>query len=103
MAELENTLRSEGLISSLACCENLFFEPGFHLLFDLQLKIVQFLESNQRPELSRMIQNGLNELLERHPLLLELEFDDGTPFATSECRQWIQQGGYRHEYGDKTI
>lgn len=91
LAELKNSLSNERLENTVACCENLFFEPGFHLLFSLQFKIAQHLETNHRPELARFIQNALQELLERHPQLLELQFEDGTPFANPECRQWIQQ------------
>lgn len=94
LAELENTLSNERLENTVACCENLFFEPGFQLLFDLQFKIAQHLETNHRPELARFIQNALQELLERHPQLLELQFEDGTPFANPECRQWIQQSPF---------
>ncbi len=91
LAELSKALSGESLEKTLACCENLFFEPGFQLLFDLQYQVFQYLETNQRPELAGFIRNALQDLLERHPQLLELQFDDGSPFAGSECRQWLQQ------------
>lgn len=91
LAELENALSNKRTENIVACSENLFFEPGFQLLFDLQFMIFQYLECNHRPDLGRVIQNALQQLLERHPQLLELQFEDGTPFANPECRQWIQQ------------
>ncbi len=104
LAELDNSLSGNLLESTLACCENLFFEPGFQLLFDLQFKLFQYLEANHRSDLSRFIQNALQELLERHPELLELQFEDGTPFANPECRQWVQQNSFAHiNKADKTL
>jgi len=91
LAELEKALSGQSLERALACCENLFFEPGFQLLFDLQYQAFQYLESNHRPDLAGFIRNALHDLLERHPQLLELQFDEGSPFAGSECRQWVQQ------------
>lgn len=91
LAELEKTLSAEPLEIALACWENLFFEPGFHLLFDLQFQAFQYLEDNHMPGLAGFIRNALQDLLERHPQLLELQFDDGSPFAGSECGQWIRQ------------
>jgi type VI secretion system protein VasJ len=104
LAEFENSLSGNLLESTLICCENLFFEPGFQLLFDLQFKLFQYLEANHRSDLSRFIQNTLQELLERHPQLLELQFEDGTPFANPECRQWVQQNSFSHiNKADKTL
>jgi type VI secretion system protein VasJ len=100
LAELEHTLSGEPLESTLVCCENLFFEPGFQLLFDLQFHAFQWAEANHRPELAGFIRNALQELLDRHPQLLELQFEDGTPFAGSECRQWIQQRSMADRGGD---
>ncbi len=91
LAELENALAQSSIQSALVCCENLFFEPGFHLLFDLQFKAFEYFEANNRPDLAGYIRNALQDLLERHPQLAELQFDDGSPFAGAPCRQWIQQ------------
>jgi type VI secretion system protein VasJ len=91
LAELTNIPSGAPLESTISCCETLFFEPGFHLLFELQFLFYQYLEANHRPDLAGFIRNALKDLLERHPQLSELQFDDGTPFAGSECRQWIQQ------------
>jgi len=91
LAEFEKALSGEPLENVLACCENLFFEPGFHLLFDLQFQAFQYFEANHRPDLAGFIRNALLDLLERHPQMLELQFDDGSPFADSECRQWIRE------------
>ncbi len=104
LAELENSLSGNLVEKTVICCENLFFEPGFQLLFDLQFKLFQYLEANHRLDLSRFVQNTLQELLERHPQLLELQFEDGTPFANPECRQWIQQNNFAHMHKeDKTL
>jgi type VI secretion system protein VasJ len=91
LAELQNALAGQSLQDVLTCCENLFFEPGFHLLFDLQYQAFQYVEANQRPDLAGFIRNALQDLLQRHPQLLGLQFDDGSPFAGLDCRQWIQQ------------
>jgi type VI secretion system protein VasJ len=91
LAELENALSQPSLQNAVVCCENLFFEPGFHLLFDLQFKAFEYCEANDRSDLAGYIRNTLQDLLERHPQLAELQFDDGTPFAGTQCRQWIQQ------------
>jgi type VI secretion system protein VasJ len=91
LAELQNALSGRSLQDALTCCENLFFEPGFHLLFDVQYQVFQYVEANQRPDLAGFVRSALQELLQRHPQLLDLQFDDGSPFAGSDCRQWIQQ------------
>ncbi len=91
LAELGKALSDESLEKALTCWENLFFEPGFQLLFDLQYQAFQYLEANRRPDLAGFIRNALQDLLERHPQLIELQFDDGSPFAGSESRQWVRQ------------
>jgi type VI secretion system protein VasJ len=91
LAELQNALSGQSLQDALTCCENLFFEPGFHLLFDVQHQFFQYMEANLRPDLAGFVRNALQCLLERHPQLSELQFDDGSPFAGSACRQWIRQ------------
>lgn len=101
MAELSNALAGNRLESTVTCCENLFFEPGFQLLFDLQFRLFQYFESNHREDLARFVRNALQELLERHPQLLELQFENGTPFANPECREWLQQNHFSHM--DKTV
>jgi type VI secretion system protein VasJ len=89
LVEFRKALIEDSLEELLACSENLFFEPGFQLLFDLQFQTHQYLESNQRPDLAGFILNALLNLLERLPQLLDLQFDDGTPFAGPECRRWL--------------
>lgn len=91
LAELEQILSGSSLESALTCWENLFFEPGFPLLFDLQFRAFQHLEANHRSDLAGFVRNALLDLLERHPQLSELHFDDGSPFAGPECREWIRQ------------
>jgi type VI secretion system protein VasJ len=91
LVEFEKALSGDPLENVLICCENLFFEPGFQLLFDLQFQAFRYFGDNQRPDLAGFIRNALLDLLERHPQLLELQFDDGTPFAGPECRQWIRE------------
>jgi type VI secretion system protein VasJ len=75
--------------SALTSCEKLFFEPGFHLLFDLQFQEYQQAEAMNQPYLALFIRNSLSDLLQRQPLLIDLCFADGTAFAGTECKQWI--------------
>jgi type VI secretion system protein VasJ len=91
LVELGKILSEGSLENIMTCSENLFFEPGFQLLFDLQFQTHQYLEANQRPDLAGFIRTALLDLLERHPKLLEMQFEDETPFAGAECRQWLQQ------------
>lgn len=91
LAELEHALSGASLENALTCWENLFFEPAFPLLFDLQFRACQHLEANHRSDLAGFVRNALLDLLERHPQLSELYFDDGSPFAGPECREWIRQ------------
>ncbi len=88
-AELRNIVATESPDSALISCEKLFFEPGFHLLFDLQFQEYQQAEAMNRPHLALFIRNSLNDLLQRHPQLIDLSFTDGTAFAGAECKQWI--------------
>ncbi|ABA90048.1 type VI secretion system ImpA-related domain protein [Syntrophotalea carbinolica DSM 2380] len=91
LTQLENTLTCDSLDQALTCSENLFFEPGFQLLFDLQFHLFQYLEANHQPDLACFVRNALRAPLDRHPELLNLQFDDGRPFAGTECLLWIQQ------------
>jgi type VI secretion system protein VasJ len=91
LVELKNALAGDSVKTVLACCESLFFEPGFHLLFDLQFKVFEYMEDRRRSDLAGYIRHAMQELLQRRSGLAELSFDDGTPFAGPECRQWIQQ------------
>lgn len=90
LVEFRKTLLEGSLEDLLTCSENLFFEPGFQLLFDLQFQTHQYLESTRRPDLAGFILNALLSLMKRFPQLLDLQFDDGTPFAGPECRKWLR-------------
>jgi type VI secretion system protein VasJ len=87
--ELQHVAATESPDSALTSCEKLFFEPGFHLFFDLQFQQYQQAEAMNRPHLALLIQNSLGDLLQRQPLLIDLCFADGTAFAGIECKQWI--------------
>jgi type VI secretion system protein VasJ len=87
--ELQHIMATESPDSALTSCEKLFFEPGFHLLFDLQFQEYQQAEAMNRPHLALFIRNTLSDLLQRQPQLIDLSFADGTAFAGIECKQWI--------------
>ncbi|MGB3226186.1 MAG: type VI secretion system protein TssA [Desulforhopalus sp.] len=87
--ELQHIVATESPDSVLSSCEKLFFEPGFHLLFDLQFQEYQQAEAMNRPHLALFIRNALSDLLQRQPQLIDLSFADGTAFAGIECKQWI--------------
>lgn len=87
--ELQHIVATESPDSALISCEKLFFEPGFHLLFDLQFQEYQQAEATNRPHLALFIRNTLSDLLQRQPQLIDLSFADGTAFAGTECKQWI--------------
>lgn len=90
-AELQHILSGGKADDALSYCEKLFLEPGYHLVFDLQYHACQQAEAMNRPDLALYIQNALRDLLQRHPHLMDLAFNDGTAFAGEECRLWLQQ------------
>lgn len=91
LAELDTVLSGDSVEAVLACCEGLFFEAGFHLLFDLQFRLFEYLASRAREDLAVYVRHAMQGLMQRCPGLAELSFDDGTPFAGPDCRQWIVQ------------
>ncbi|BCA78402.1 type VI secretion system protein TssA [Desulfuromonas sp. AOP6] len=89
-AELQQKLTAGSGAEALCCCEKLFFEPGFHLYFDLQWQAASAADQMGRADISLFIRNSLGDLLERHPQLTELSFADGTPFTGTACQTWMQ-------------
>lgn len=69
-------------------CEGLFLEPGGHVLLDLQyyayMSVKEFSD-----DLALFLEAEVAALLRRIPLLSDLQFNDGTPFANSETKNWL--------------
>jgi type VI secretion system protein VasJ len=89
--ELEQSIQAAAPNDALLFSEKLFFEPGYHLFFDLQWQARNIAEKMGRSDIASFIENALRDLLERLPELLELSFANAQPFVGPECRQWIQQ------------
>ncbi|MCK4609187.1 MAG: type VI secretion system domain-containing protein [Gammaproteobacteria bacterium] len=70
-------------------CEELFLEPGGHLLLDLQYHAATAARDMAQPELEILIETEITGLIKRLPELAELQFANSTPFANSETKSWL--------------
>jgi len=71
--------------------ETIFTEPGLHLWFDLQHWVVEALVGRGQEPCAQAVRGELRGLLKRVPGLADLKFADGSPVATVQTRDWLDQ------------
>lgn len=69
--------------------EAAFTEPGFQFWFDLQYYTVQALRGKGRTAIAEAIEHELKALLQRVSQLEQMNFSDGSPFATEATLEWL--------------
>lgn len=85
------TQKSWGAI--LEKSETIFTEPGLHLWLDLQFWVVEALVGRGQDPCAEAIRNELRGLLKRVPGVVDLKFNDGSPMASVQTRDWLEQIG----------
>lgn len=71
-------------------CESLLLEPGGQWNMDIQLAAYQSLVGLNDTPSAQLLEAEATGLVGRCGALLELRYEDGTPFATEPALQWLQ-------------
>jgi type VI secretion system protein VasJ len=71
--------------------ETIFTEPGLHLWLDLQYWVVEALVGRGQEPCADAVRGELRGLLKRVPGLVDLKFADGSPVASVQTRDWLDQ------------
>lgn len=91
LASVDQAMDAGDWASAFRRAEAAFLEPGGHLCFRLQRQAHLACQRMERTEVVRRIEYELRWLLDRHPGLLDLQFEDGRPFADAADREWIDE------------
>jgi type VI secretion system protein VasJ len=85
----------------LAKGEDAFTRPGFHFWFDLQYYMYKAMEGlgGSYAACGEAILEELLSLVERVPGLVNLQYQDGTPFANAVTGDWIQEKASERKAG----
>lgn len=70
--------------------ETIFTEPGLHLWLDLQFWVVEALAGRGQEPCADAIRSELRGLLKRAPGVVDLKFNDGSPMAGAQTRDWLE-------------
>ncbi len=90
LAEIRQLLADQEFSSAMTLIEALLFGPGGRLSLDLQYFAVQAAGGMKQKDLVQIIENATAGLLKRLPKLVDLQFEDGAPFAQAETRRWLE-------------
>lgn len=71
--------------------EPAFTEPGLHFWLDLQFYAVQAFQGKGLEACADAIRLELRALLKRVPTLVDLKYNDGTPFANGQTKAWLEE------------
>ncbi len=91
LLEIRQMLADEEYAAAFTLCEGLLFGPGGRLCLDLQFYAHQAARGMKQRELAQIIENATAGLLQRLPKLVDLSFEDGTPFAQADTRRWLEE------------
>jgi type VI secretion system protein VasJ len=83
--------------------ETIFTEPGLHLWFDLQHWVVEALAGRGQEPCAQAVREELRGLLKRVPGLPDLKFADGSPVASVQTRDWLDQIAREGGPGDPPV
>jgi type VI secretion system protein VasJ len=75
--------------ATLSLFESYFMEPGCQYFFDLQKNEVEKAKKSNRQDIVNIIEDYLSILIKRVPKIVDLSFDDGTPFANHATKHWL--------------
>ena len=88
---IRNALADNNAEEALRLSEAMLFEPSCQFLLDLAWLSHEAAKAMGNAELARQIARQTGLLLERLQGVLDLQFEDGTPFASAESRSWLEQ------------
>jgi type VI secretion system protein VasJ len=89
VAEIKELLANGNYAAAWQLCEGMLFEPGCHVLLDLQWFAYQAAKGLQRADVAALIAAETGALLRRIPDLVRCRFEDDTPFAQPETQRWL--------------
>lgn len=90
LVEIRQLLSDEEYVGAFTLIEALLFGPGGRLCLDLQYYATQAARGMKQRDLVHSIENATLGLVQRLPRLVDLQFEDGTPFAQAETRRWLE-------------
>jgi type VI secretion system protein VasJ len=91
VAEMQSPFNAHQSEEKLLEIEAYFVESGCQFYFDLQKREADVAAALGRPDVVKLIENSLCQLLDREPEIVHLSFSDGTPFASEKTRRWINK------------
>ena len=90
LLEIRQLLGDGEFASAFTLGEALLFGPGGRLSLDLQFFTVQAAKGMKQREVAQIIENATVGLIQRLPRIVDLQFEDGTPFAQADTRRWLE-------------
>jgi type VI secretion system protein VasJ len=75
----------------LAKSETAFTEPGFMYWFDLQNFVCKALRGSGKNKIAEAIEWEIHALVSNFPKILDLKFNDETPFASPQTKEWLEE------------
>lgn len=90
LKQLEVAVTKHDPVAVLSMSESMFLQAGGQFKLDLQWYAYQSAEALGDELLAQLILSQLQALIENYPTLPKLMFNDGSCFASDECRQWIE-------------
>lgn len=91
LVKLDNLINAGDAQEIYLYCEELFLEPSYHFLLDLQYYSYHAAKSLADEQLALYLENAIKDLLKRFPVLIELQFDNQKPFATVSSKTWLYE------------
>ena len=88
---IRNALAGDNAEEALRLSEAMLFEPSGQFLLDLAWLSHEAATAMGNAELAKHIARQTGMLLERLQGVMDLQFEDGTPFASAESRAWLEQ------------
>jgi disulfide oxidoreductase YuzD len=71
------------------CAEQCFMQPGGPFDMNLQYYIIESLEHLNKPDILIWAKSFLMAWIEAYPAILDMHFNDGTPFCDESLRGWV--------------
>lgn len=94
---LEKALKQDDPEQILQQCESLFLEPGGQYLLDLHYHASEAAKKMGEVELAHDLLQQTKAISRRFPQLLQLNFQNGMPFASSLTRHWLDSASQSPE------
>ncbi len=88
---IRNALSGDNAEEALRMSEAMLFEPSGQFLLDLAWLSHEAATKKGDAGLAKQIARQTGILLERLQGVMDLQFEDGTPFASAESRPWLEQ------------